>query len=50
VTLTPYSVTFRYPGELPEISAQEAEDAISYARQIWEFGLEKLPSGTHPGK
>lgn len=42
-TLTPYAVTTRYPGELPEISSEEAVDAVAKARQIWEFILTQLP-------
>lgn len=47
-TLTPYAVTFRYPGELPELAEVEAEQAIFLARQVWEFGLDRLPEETHP--
>jgi HEPN domain-containing protein len=47
-TLTPYAVTFRYPGELPELSVEEAEQAIKLARQVWDFGLDRLPAETHP--
>ena len=42
-TLTPFAVTMRYPGELPEISTQEARDALELARQIWGFVQERLP-------
>jgi HEPN domain-containing protein len=42
-TLTPYAVTTRYPGSLPEISAREAQDALASARLIWEFILAHLP-------
>jgi len=42
-TLTPYAVTTRYPGDLPEISQQEAKDALGLARQIWGFILDRLP-------
>jgi len=41
--LTPYAVTTRYPGDLPEISNQEARDALELARQIWNFILNHLP-------
>jgi HEPN domain-containing protein len=41
--LTPYAVTTRYPGDLPEISNQEAGDALELARQTWEFILIQLP-------
>lgn len=42
-TLTPFAVTTRYPGDLPDISAQEARDALELARQIWDFVLARLP-------
>jgi len=47
-SLTPYAVTFRYPGELPELTAEEAEQAISFSRQVWEFVLKRLPPETFP--
>ena len=42
-TLTPLAVTTRYPGDLPDISAQEAREALELARQIWDFVLARLP-------
>jgi len=48
VTLTPYAVSFRYPGELPELTLQEAERACTLAEEVWDFILARLPSGTHP--
>ena len=47
-TLTPYAITTRYPGELPDISIQEAREALSLARQVWESVLPQLPEETHP--
>lgn len=47
-TLTPYAVTFRYPGDLPELSLEEAEQALTLARQVWDFVLPQLPSESHP--
>ena len=41
--LTPYAVTVRYPGDLPEISNQEAREAVELARQTWRFILDQLP-------
>lgn len=41
--LTPYAVTTRYPGDLPEISKQEAGEALGLARKTWEFILDHLP-------
>jgi hypothetical protein len=45
-TLTPYAVTFRYPGELPELSDENAKHAISLASSFWEVVLDKLPPQT----
>jgi HEPN domain-containing protein len=42
-TLTPFAVTTRYPGDLPDISAQEAREAVEMARQLWEFVQARLP-------
>jgi HEPN domain-containing protein len=50
VTLTPYAVAFRYPGDLPELSHQEAEDAFSLAQFVWDSIINKLPSDTNPQK
>jgi HEPN domain-containing protein len=43
-TLTPFAVTTRYPGDMPDISAQEARNALAQARQIWDFILAHLPN------
>lgn len=40
--LTPYAVAFRYPGDLPELSHQEAEDAFSLAQFVWDSIIKKL--------
>ena len=45
--LTPFAVTFRYPGELPELTADEAEQAIALSRQVWKLILSLLPSGIY---
>lgn len=42
-TLTPFAVITRYPGDLPDISAQEAREALELARQIRDFILVHLP-------
>jgi HEPN domain-containing protein len=47
-TLTPYAVTFRYPGDLPELTKEEADSALVYARQVLEFVYQRLPAETHP--
>ncbi len=43
VTLTPYAVAVRYPGDLPELTREEAEEALALARQVWHFVLDRLP-------
>jgi HEPN domain-containing protein len=48
VTLTPYAVAFRYPGDLPELTLEEAERAYTLAEKVWEFLILKLPQETHP--
>lgn len=48
VTLTPYAVSFRYPGDLPELTIQEAELGYALAQQVWDFLIAKLPRETHP--
>jgi hypothetical protein len=46
-TLTPFAVITRYPGDLPEISAQEAMEALELARQVRDFILARLPAEAH---
>ena len=41
--LTPYAITTRYPGDLPDISNQEASEALDFAQQTWWFILDRLP-------
>ena len=41
--LTPYAISTRYPGDLPDISNQEASDALDLARKTWRFILDHLP-------
>lgn len=48
VTLTPYAVTFRYPGNLPELTLAEAERACTLAEKVWNFLIARLPLETHP--
>jgi HEPN domain-containing protein len=45
--LTPFAVTTRYPGDLPDISANEASDTLDQARLIWDFVLTRLPGEVH---
>ena len=42
VTLTPYSVASRYPGDLATLSLADAEQALALTQQVWQFVLEKL--------
>lgn len=43
VTLTPYAVAIRYPGELPGLTEEEAQEALALAREVWVFVQERLP-------
>jgi HEPN domain-containing protein len=43
-TLTPYAVASRYPGDLPDLTEEEAQQALTLARQVWDFVLQRLPS------
>jgi HEPN domain-containing protein len=43
-TLTPYAVTSRYPGDVAELTATEAKEALELARQVQELVLKLLPS------
>lgn len=45
-TLTPFAVTTRYPGDLPEITVQEAREALMFAKQIWDFILSRSPKSS----
>jgi len=47
VTLTPFAVTFRYPGELPELTF-DANKAYVLAEEMWLFLIERFPKETHP--
>ncbi len=42
--LTPYAVTLRYPGDLPELTEVEAQEALALARGVWDFVLKRLPT------
>ncbi len=44
ITLTPYAVALRYPGELPELTEEEAQEALALAREVWDFVQKHLPS------
>ncbi len=42
VILTPYAVSTRYPGDLPEISKIEAIEAIEYSKKVYQFIVDHL--------
>ena len=46
--LTVYAVAARYPGSGADPNSEEAEEALSTAREAWEFVLAQLPPETHP--
>jgi len=43
-TLTPYAVASRYPGDMPDVTEAEAQEAAVLARQVWDFVLYRLPT------
>lgn len=42
-TLTPYAVASRYPGDFPELVEVEAQEALTLARELWDFVQDRLP-------
>jgi len=48
VTLTPLAVALRYPGDLPELSREEALTTLELANQVWTFVIERLPPEISP--
>jgi len=46
-TLTPFAVITRYPGDLLDISAGEAREALELARQVQDFIMARLPIEAH---
>ncbi len=42
-SLTPFAVDMRYPGDLPELTEQEATETLQAAQQIWDFVYNLLP-------
>jgi len=42
--LTPYGVDFRYPGDQPEPSPEETQEALALARKVRETVLSVLPT------
>jgi len=41
--LTPYGVEYRYPGDYPDVTQQEAHNAFEIAGQVREEILKRLP-------
>jgi HEPN domain-containing protein len=46
--LTPYAWVFRYPGESEEPTLDDAEQALSLAREVHEAILARLPEEARP--
>jgi len=46
--LSPYAVEICYPGELLNVSKQDAIEAIEATEEIWNFVLERIPQLYHP--
>lgn len=46
--LTEYAWKFRYPGDLEEPPAEEAESALAMAREVFDSVLSRLPSDLRP--
>lgn len=47
-SLSPYAVEIRYPGDVPEISLEEARQALAAAEAVWNFVLDLLPRELWP--
>lgn len=47
-SLTPYAVEVRYPGNMLEISTEEARQALAAAKAIWDKVLSFIPCELHP--
>ena len=41
--LTPYATTARYPGDLPELTIEEAEEAYKLSQQVWDVVIGLMP-------
>lgn len=46
--LTPYARMFRYPGEPVQPTEPQFKQALSAARELWDFVLSVLPDEVHP--
>lgn len=47
-SLNPFAVTFRYPGEPEELSAEDVEEALKIAETLFNEILARLPKDVHP--
>ncbi len=47
-TLAPYAVEVRYPGEVLDITQEEAQEALATVEAIWDFVLSLLPYEIRP--
>jgi len=45
--LTPYGVGARYPGEIEDITPEQAKRALDCAEYAWACIVERLPADTH---
>ena len=46
--LSDYAVEFRYPTDEPDPTIQEARQALTIAREVFDFILERLPAEARP--
>lgn len=46
--LTPYAVTFRYPGNDIEPEPEEFTNALKIAEKVYQFVLASIPATVHP--
>lgn len=46
--LTEYATAFRYPGDVFEPPPEEADEAQSLARDVFQAALDRLPQDTRP--
>ncbi len=42
--LNPYGVEIRYPGDMPDIEPEHAQEALELAKKVREAVLQSLPS------
>ncbi|MBN1941959.1 MAG: HEPN domain-containing protein [Phycisphaerae bacterium] len=48
IVLTPYGAELRYPGDRPDASVEEAENAVQLARMVRDAVLPLLPDSPNP--